>query len=153
MKVVLYVAPVPASRPRVTRWSTFFPKKYTKYKEDMKMATANILFKPFDGNVYAQLDFFVPMAKSWSKKKKLAKQGTYCDNNADIDNYCKAILDSLNGVYYEDDKQVVMLKARMFWANTPRTEVTITKLEESNDENRDVYKTGGRLRRQGCKSR
>jgi len=30
----------------------------------------------------------------------------------------------------------------MFWANTPRTEVTITKLEESNDKDRDVYKTG-----------
>ncbi|MEO1943096.1 MAG: RusA family crossover junction endodeoxyribonuclease, partial [Candidatus Thioglobus sp.] len=59
---------------------------------------------------------------------------TYCDNNADIDNYCKSILDALNGVYYEDDKQVVMLKARMFWANTPRTEVTITKLEETNDK-------------------
>jgi len=134
MKVVFYVPPVPASRPRVTRWSTFFPKKYTKYREDMQMATANILFTPFEGNIYAQIDFFIQIPKSWSKKKKLAKQGTYCDNNADRDNYCKSILDALNGVYYEDDKQVVMLKARMFWANTPRTEVTITKLEETNDK-------------------
>ncbi len=134
MKVIFYVAPVPASRPRVTRWSTFFPKKYTQYREDMKMATANILFTPFEGNIYAQIDFFIQIPKSWSKKKKLSKQGQYCDNNADIDNYCKAILDSLNGVYYEDDRQVVMLKARMYWSNTSRTEVTITKLEETNDK-------------------
>ena len=142
MKVIFYVAPVPASRPRVTRWSTFFPKKYTQYREDMKMATANTLFTPFEGNIYAQIDFFIQIPKSWSKKKKVAKQGTYCDNNADIDNYCKSILDALNGVYYEDDRQVVMLRARMFWSNTPRTEIEITKLEDSNDKEGIMQETG-----------
>ena len=141
MKVIFYVAPVPASRPRVTRWSTFFPKKYTKYREAMKIATANTMFIPFEGNLYAQLDFFIQIPKSWSKKKKLHKQGKYCDNNADIDNYCKSILDSLNGVYYEDDRQIVMLRARMFWSNTARTEVTITKLEDSNEQEVNVRKT------------
>jgi len=92
------------------------------------MATAHTLFTPFEGNIYAQLDFFVQIPKSWSKKKKLAKQGQYCDNNADIDNYCKAILDALNGVYYEDDRQVVMLRARMYWSTNPRTECEITNL-------------------------
>ena len=142
MKVVLYVAPVPASRPRVTRWSTFFPKKYAQFKEDMLELTKDITYTPSKELIYVQMTFYVAMPKSWSKKKKLEKGGQFCDNNCDIDNYCKAILDSLNGVYYEDDKQVVMLKARMFWANTPRTEVTITKLEEANDKDRDVYKTG-----------
>ena len=141
MKVVFYVNPMPASRPKVTRWSVFYGKKYTKYREDMKMATSNTLFTPFEGNLYAQLDFFIKIPMSWSKKKKLAKQGQYCDNNADIDNYCKSILDSLNGVYYEDDKQVVMLRARMFWSNTPRTEVTITKLEDSNEQTTDMRET------------
>lgn len=139
MKNTFYINPVPASRPRVTRWSTFFPKKYTKYREDMDVATANILFTPFEGSVYTELDFFIQIPKSWTKKKKLAKQGKYCDNNADIDNYCKAVLDALNGVYYKDDSQVVMIKARMFWSNTPRTTVTITKLEETNDKDGEVY--------------
>jgi len=141
MKKTFYVAPVPASRPRVTRWSTYFPKKYTQYREDMKMATANINFTPFECNIYAELDFFIQIPKSWSKKKKLAKQGQYCDNNADIDNYCKAILDALNSVYYNDDSQVVMIKARMFWSNKARTEVTITKLEETNGQEGTMYKT------------
>jgi len=133
MKNTFYVTPVPASRPRVTRWSTFFPKKYTQFREDMDIATSAILFTPFEGNIYAQLDFYIAIPKSWSKKKKLTKQGTYCDNNADIDNYCKAILDALNGVYYEDDRQVVMLKARMFWSNTPRIECEITNLRNEHE--------------------
>ena len=134
MKNVFYVPPVPAARPKVTRWSVFYGKKYTQYREDMNMATANICFTPFEGNLYAQIDFFIQIPKSWSKKKKISKQGTYCDNNADIDNYCKSILDSLNGVYYKDDSQIVMIKARMFWSNTARTEVQISKLEDSNDK-------------------
>jgi Holliday junction resolvase RusA-like endonuclease len=132
MKVVLYVAPVPASRPRVTRWSTFFPKKYTQFKKDMEMALTNTTFIPTTKLIYAQLDFFVGMPKSWSKKKKLAKNGKFCDNNADIDNYIKAVLDSLEGVYYENDKQIVMVRARKYYSETPRIEYTQEELEEDS---------------------
>ena len=130
MKVVFHVAPVPASRARVTRWSTFFPKKYSQFKEDMVMALGNTTFIPSTKLIYAQLDFYVQIPKSWSKKKKTLKNGRYCDNNADIDNYCKAILDSLEGTYYENDKQIVMIRARKFYSETPRIEYTQEELDE-----------------------
>jgi len=130
MKKTFYVSPVPASRPRVTRWSTFYGKKYTDFKSDMKMAVNDIQFVLFENNIYAKLDFFVKIPTSWSKKKKLSKEGRFCDNNADIDNYCKAILDSLNGIYYEDDRQVVMLRARMYWSNAPRIECEFLEIQE-----------------------
>ena len=89
MKVTFHVTPVPASRPRVTRWSTFYGKKYTEFKAAMEIAKGDIHCLPLENNVYAKLDFFVQIPKSWSKKKKEAKNGKFCNNNADIDNYCK----------------------------------------------------------------
>lgn len=130
MKKTFYVAPVPASRPRVTRFATFYGKKYTDFKSSMEMAVNDIQFVPFEGNVYAKLDFFVKIPISWSKKKKSSKEGKFCDNNADIDNYCKAILDALNDIYYEDDRQVVMLRARMYWSNNPRIECEFMEIQE-----------------------
>lgn len=128
MKVIFDIAPVVASRPRVTRWSTFFPKKYTQFKEDMTELTKDITFVPTDKLIYAQITFYVAIPKSWSKKKKAAKDGKFCDNNADIDNYCKAILDSLEGVYFENDKQVAMIRAMKYYSATPRIEYTQTEL-------------------------
>ena len=130
MKKTFYVNPVPASRPRVTRFATFYGKKYTDFKSSMEMAVNDIQFVPFEGNVYAKLDFFVKIPISWPKKKKSSKEGKFCDNNADIDNYCKAILDALNDIYYEDDRQVVMLRARMYWSNNPRIECEFMEIQE-----------------------
>lgn len=130
MKVTFHVPPVPASRPRVTRWSTFYPKKYTAFKEAMEIAKSDIHITPFENNVCAKLDFFVQIPKSWSKKKKNEHIGKFCNNNADIDNYCKAILDSLNGKYYIDDKQIVMLRARMFWSMTPKIKCEFTEIQD-----------------------
>ena len=129
MKVVFDIAPVVASRPRVTRWSTFFPKKYSQFKLDMIELTKDITFIPTDTLLYAQITFFVQMPKSWSKKKKFEKGGKFCDNNADIDNYCKAILDSLEGVYFENDKQIVMIKAMKYYAHNPRIEYQQTEIK------------------------
>ena len=133
MEVTFNIIPVPASRPRVTRWSTYYGKKYTNFKEEMLSLTSDIVFTPLEGNIFAQLQFNVPIPKSWTKKKKEAKNGAYCDNHADIDNYCKAILDSLNGVYYEDDKQIVMLQATMLWATEASIDCTFTTLDSHSN--------------------
>ena len=133
MNVKFNIIPVPASRPRVTRLSTYYGKKYTNFKEEMLSLTSDIVFTPLEGNIFAQLQFNVPIPKSWTKKKKEAKNGAYCDNHADIDNYCKAILDSLNGVYYEDDKQIVMLQATMLWATEASIDCSFTTLDSHSN--------------------
>lgn len=112
--------PVPASRPRVTRRSTFYPKKYTQFKQDMKWAIGGLSipkeYMPFKSNIRCDIQLYIQMPKSDSKKKKKELKGRYCDNNADLDNYAKAILDSFNKVLYNDDRQIVELSISKRWS-------------------------------------
>ena len=110
------INPVPASRPRVSRWSTYYPKKYTKFKKDMEALTSVMETTPSEKLVSVELEFGIMIPKSWSKKKREELNNTYCSNNSDIDNYIKAILDSLNGIVYIDDKQVVELFAKKIYS-------------------------------------
>ena len=129
------INPVPAARPRVSRWSTYYPKKYTQFKKDMEALTSELNTTPCENLVCVSLEFLIKIPKSWSKKKRLASENTYCNNNADIDNYIKAILDSLNGVFFIDDKQVVEVFAIKKYSNEPR--ILFKMMEMNNDKRGD----------------
>ena len=130
-KMIFNIAPVPAARPRVTRWSTFFPKKYTQFRNDFAEILNELDVELTEGLLYAKLDFFMQIPKSWSNKKKLAKEGKYADNNVDVDNLVKACLDSCEGVFYENDKQVAMIRARKFYSVDARIEMELSPLEDA----------------------
>ena len=121
------IAPVVASRARVTRWSTYFPKRYTQFRKEFGELLEKYKAEPTDGLLYVKLDFYVQLPKTMSKKKKEEKEGKHCDSNADLDNYVKATLDSLEGKYYNNDKQIVMIRARKYWSDTGHIEF---KMEE-----------------------
>ena len=89
MRIYFDIDPCPASRPRVSRWSTYYPKKYTQFKEDMKALTSEMDSTPSKKLISVDVEFNVKIPKSWTKKKKEEKNGKYCDNGCDIDNYLK----------------------------------------------------------------
>ena len=129
------INPIPASRPRVTRWGTYYGKRYKNFKEEMKKKTSyedrhntmnTIIW--LEDLIFADMTFFVPMAVSWSKKKKSLKNGEFCDNNADLDNYEKAILDSLNGIYFKDDRQIVSQKSQKIWADKGKIKIILREI-------------------------
>ena len=125
------IAPVPASRPRVTRWSTYFPKKYTQFKKDFALILDDLDVELSEGLLYAKLDFFMQIPKSWSNKKKADKEGKYADNNVDVDNLVKACLDSCEGVFYENDNQVAMIRARKFYSIDGRIEMELSSIKDA----------------------
>jgi Holliday junction resolvase RusA-like endonuclease len=133
------ISPVPASRPRVTRWGTYYGKKYKQFKLEMGLLVLES-DKPdsvnpiiwLDGLISADMTFFVPMARSWSNKKKSSKNGQFCDNNSDLDNYEKAILDSLNGVYFHDDKQIVQQSSQKIWAEQGSIKIILKEITNDN---------------------
>ena len=130
-KMIFNIAPVPAARPRVTRWSTFFPKKYTQFRKDFALILDELDVELAEGLLYAKLDFFMQIPKGWSNKKKLAKEGKYADNNVDVDNLVKACLDSCEGVFYENDKQVAMIRARKFYSVDARIEMELSAIKDA----------------------
>ena len=135
-RVTFNIAPVPASRARVTRWSTYYPARYSKFRVDLGQLIADLRPTPEEGLLYVKLNFYVQIPKSWPKKRKAEKEAAYCDNNADIDNYIKAILDSLNGVYFIDDRQVVEIFASKKYSKEPR--ILFKMMEINNDKRGDV---------------
>jgi Holliday junction resolvase RusA-like endonuclease len=56
--------------------------------------------------------FYLPMPKSWSKKKRTEMNGTYHDQKPDIDNLAKAFMDAFGS----EDKHVAILHAEKYWA-------------------------------------
>ena len=60
-----------------------------------------------------EIEFHVPMPKSWSKKKKIEFNGKPHQQRPDLDNYLKAWKDSV----YEEDAVVWRVKASKLWTD------------------------------------
>lgn len=79
------------------------------------------------GPLAVKIISYSPIPKSTSKKKRLEMLNGTVKNTKkpDVDNIAKAILDGLNGVAYEDDKQVCSLTVEKFFDERPRVCVEI----------------------------
>jgi len=132
-RVVFNIAPCVASRARVTRWNTYFPKKYTAFRKNLSAIIKDLHPTCTKDLLYVKIDFHVQIPKSATKKQKSELEGKLCHNNADIDNYIKATLDSCEGYYYQNDRQIVMLKARKLWSNEGRIVFEVLSVNELED--------------------
>lgn len=98
------LAPVPASRPRVGRFSTYYGSRYSKFREEIQCWIATQEFLITKSPVRCTMVF------KFTKKGKTHKEcQDYCHIRADLDNLAKSILDAFTGVLWLDDSQVVDL--------------------------------------------
>lgn len=110
-------------RPRFSRISktVYTPTKTAKYERriaEAYTAAGGICFQS-DCYVSVSVSAFFPVPKSYSKKKKQAciDGDIRPDKKPDMDNILKVVLDGLNSVAYEDDKQVIELTGRKYYAD------------------------------------
>lgn len=105
------INPVAASRPRVTRAGhTYYAGPYKDFRKAMTQQIEERVgdFEP----LLAPLNVAIVCHITKPKTTKLPYP------RADVDNYAKAVLDSLNGVIWEDDKQITSLSINKGWTES-----------------------------------
>lgn len=103
------VCPIAASRPRVGKFGAYFTGPYKKFRHAAALVINQVLgrnFDPLDGKLAVDIRCFITKPKS----SKLEYP------RPDVDNYSKAILDSLNGKLWVDDSQIWSLFISKEWA-------------------------------------
>ena len=93
---------------------------YEKYGTKIEKATGGVI-------IHIYIDQKIP--KSDNKKIRAEKlEGLIpCKHKPDVDNVAKIIMDSLNGILYEDDSQVVELMIKRKWADEASVHVLATQ--------------------------
>lgn len=71
--------------------------------------------------------FSIPKSTSKKMKEAMTSGKILHTKKPDVDNLCKSILDGLNGVAYEDDKQVVKLSCMKMYSDEPRVIVSVKR--------------------------
>lgn len=111
-------------RPRFSRISktVYTPNKTAKYEKQIAKAYTGSGGKRIPVGCYVSVTVhaYFPIPKSYSQKKRedCFERRLRPDKKPDMDNILKVVLDALNEVAYEDDKQVVELIGRKYYTES-----------------------------------
>ena len=103
------------------------PKQRAAENEILETITKVKPSTPLSCPLEVTVDAYLPVPKSFSRMKKaMALSGEMRPTTKpDADNLGKNILDCMNGLVWEDDRQIVGLMIRKFYSANPRWEVEI----------------------------
>ena len=99
-------------------------EKYNNYKLELLAESKRKGFViPASG---LSVTFYIPMPKSWSKKKKKQLHGFLCQSRPDLDNLLKAFADSLTS----EDKYIANITATKRWVDFPSGWIELRLIDE-----------------------
>lgn len=132
-KIIIPGEPYGMPRPRFAfrTGAVYTPTEAKAYKREVayiwNTATAG---EKYHGLVRIDITAYFPIPKSATKSAQEAmRDGTRRPNRKpDGDNIDKIIWDALNGVAYDDDKQVAEWSGAKYYSDNPRVEVTIKEI-------------------------
>lgn len=113
---------------------TYTPKATENYEALAGYCCHNEMLKSkidkLEGQIKATINcyFGIPKSKSKKVKEQMADGLIRPTKKPDADNIAKIVLDSLNGIAYDDDKQIVELRVLKFYSNTPEVNVYLEAL-------------------------
>jgi len=85
--------------------------------------------EPIIGPISLVIAAYMSIPASWPKKKKRqAREGEIRPTKKpDFDNLAKFVGDSLNGIFWQDDKQIVSARVMKFYSDRPRWEIEVSE--------------------------
>lgn len=136
MKLTLDMPPKPQSRPRFTRLGRPYDDPEMKtWRNSCQLLIANkYIGKPLlEGALRAKVRFYIRPPQYISKVKKnqqaLLDEIIPVGKKPDIDNYEKALYDSMSGIVFQDDGQIALHDVGKFYSLNPRIEVEVELME------------------------
>lgn len=126
INILIPSEPIPLARARFSGRHCYQPKRNVEYREVVQEAARSAMGgrKPITGEVSATISLY-------RRYKPTAR------NYGDCDNHVKSILDGLNGIAFEDDRQVVRCLVVKFQdKENPRAEIMLESVPTSDDEER-----------------
>lgn len=130
MKLTILGNPFGKERPRFCKWGAYTPKKTKEYEKLIKDIYMVGEQEVLEGSLVAVIECYFKVPKSTSKVNKLAMLSNIHrpTKKPDIDNIIKICLDGLNGLAYKDDSQIVDIRARKWYSEEPRVEITLERV-------------------------
>ena len=124
---VIKGTPKGKERPRFNKVTgrVYTPRQTKDYQEMIRWEyVSQCGCEKFEGPVEAVLECYFPIPKT--VKKDIS--GEPYTKKCDVDNIAKGVLDSLNGIAYDDDKQVYRLVVEKSYGKEPRIDVTLSNM-------------------------
>lgn len=134
VELVINGKPFGKQRPRVMKNGiTYTPKETTNYETLVKQ-----LYITYNGGIFLEGALKIKILAYFEIPKSTPKKNIPLMVNGnirpikkpDMDNIYKIIADSLNGIAYHDDSQIVQAEVDKYYSYQPRVEVIITELIE-----------------------
>ena len=139
MKLTLNIEPKPQSRPRFARrgnfTTTYEDKDMKSWRNQCRLLISNqYMGQPIlEGALKARVRFYIKPPQYISKVKRnqqaLLDEIIPVGKKPDIDNYEKALYDSMSGIVFQDDGQIALHDVGKFYSLNPRIEVEIEVME------------------------
>lgn len=124
--------PKAKARPRLGKGHTYTPTDTVNYENYVKLCYMQTNGKEWldEKTISAKIDANFAIPKSTSKKNRaLMLEGKIRPTKKpDIDNIAKIIFDSLNGIAYKDDSQIVSCIIEKFYWTEPSVDVFLSEI-------------------------
>ena len=137
-QIAVQIEPMAQSRPRFARRGRGVIAYEKKEMKAWRVECSKLIKKNFkteeliEGPLKIDVVFYIQPPKYISSKRKLREkleaEEIFCSKKPDIDNFLKALLDSMTGIVFKDDGQVVECRARKLYSLEPRIKFTIKEI-------------------------